>query len=301
MKPVQTVSGTKTLLKLSAGSAAVLGMSLALPMTAQASCVHTTYCDMGSHVAVSATPSTGTSTLPPLTSYFDHQRSAHAGGSSASAYASANALTGASARASAYSGLRGLSGSASASAAAKAYASGTANAAARSSAQSSAQSSAAASAAANASARASATSRASGSSAYAGAQSSARASSYGSGARASAAASSSAYAGSTTYRTFSGSTASASGLRYGESLRATTCPSGVHTDHYGRILGCYNVVRPVPQTHYYRVVRPIIYVRYPVPVAVPYPVCHSRKANHIHGPYCGQRDAKPKHRRYSRY
>ena len=74
---------------------------------------------------------------------------------------------------------------------------------------------------------------------------------------------------------FSGSTSSVSGLGYGESLQSTNCPVNVYNPDGGRVLGCYNVVKPVPQTNYVRVVRPIIYVRYPVPVAVPtYSACN---------------------------
>lgn len=69
---------------------------------------------------------------------------------------------------------------------------------------------------------------------------------------------------------FSGSTSSVAGLGSGESLQATSCPVSVYNPGGGKVLGCYNVVKPVPQTTYYRVVRPIVYVRYPVPVAVPY-------------------------------
>lgn len=69
---------------------------------------------------------------------------------------------------------------------------------------------------------------------------------------------------------FSGSTSSVQGLGAGESLQATSCPVNVYNPGGGKVLGCYNVVKPVPQTTYYRVVRPVIYVRYPVPVAVPY-------------------------------
>lgn len=83
------------------------------------------------------------------------------------------------------------------------------------------------------------------------------------------------YSDSSTYG-FSGSTASVPGLGYNESLQATNCPVNVHGTGEGRVLGCYNVVKPVPQTTYYRVVRPVIYVRYPVPVAVPYTSpCHT--------------------------
>jgi len=69
---------------------------------------------------------------------------------------------------------------------------------------------------------------------------------------------------------FSGSTTSVAGLGAGESLQATSCPVNVYNPGGGKVLGCYNVVKPVPQTTYYRVVRPVVYVRYPVPVAVPY-------------------------------
>jgi len=75
---------------------------------------------------------------------------------------------------------------------------------------------------------------------------------------------------------FSGSMASVPGLGLNESLQATSCPVSVHNPSGGRVLGCYNVVKPVPKTTYYRVVRPIIYVRYPVPV--PVPVCAPRCA-----------------------
>jgi hypothetical protein len=67
---------------------------------------------------------------------------------------------------------------------------------------------------------------------------------------------------------FSGSTSSV-GLGAGESLQSTSCPVNVFNPEGGTVLGCYNVVKPIPQTTYYRVVRPVVYVRYPVPVAVP--------------------------------
>lgn len=74
---------------------------------------------------------------------------------------------------------------------------------------------------------------------------------------------------------FSGSTSGLAGLGYNESLQATNCPTNVYNPEGARVLGCYNVVKPVPQTNYVRVVRPIIYVRYPVPVAVPtYSACN---------------------------
>lgn len=83
------------------------------------------------------------------------------------------------------------------------------------------------------------------------------------------------YSATNTYG-FSGSTTSVPGLGYNESLRATNCPVNVYGAGEGTVLGCYNVVKQVPQTTYYRVVRPVIYVRYPVPVAVPYASpCHT--------------------------
>jgi len=83
------------------------------------------------------------------------------------------------------------------------------------------------------------------------------------------------YSDSNTYG-FSGSPASVPGLGYNESLQATSCPVNVHGAGEGRVIGCYNVVKPVAQTSYYRIVRPVIYVRYPVPVAVPYTSpCHT--------------------------
>jgi len=69
---------------------------------------------------------------------------------------------------------------------------------------------------------------------------------------------------------FSGSPTSVPGLGYNESLQSTNCPVNVYGAGEGTVLGCYNVVKPVPQTTYYRVVRPVVYVRYPVPVPVPY-------------------------------
>lgn len=86
------------------------------------------------------------------------------------------------------------------------------------------------------------------------------------------------YSSATQYSTtaptygFSGSTTSVAGLGLNESLRPTSCPVNVYNPNGGQVLGCYNVVKPVPQTTYYRIVRPVIYVRYPVPVAVPYQV-----------------------------
>lgn len=92
---------------------------------------------------------------------------------------------------------------------------------------------------------------------------------------------------------FSGTPNTVAGLGHNESLRATDCPTSVYNPEGGRVLGCYNVVKPVAptpiaQTTYYRVVRPVIYVRYPVaccapqpvyrPAPPPQPVCKSKPA-----------------------
>ena len=94
-------------------------------------------------------------------------------------------------------------------------------------------------------------------------------SSYGSGSI------SSTYSLDSTY-SFSGPVSSAPGLGAGESLQPTSCPVSVDSPAGSRVLGCYSVVRkvyaPVARTTYYRVVRPVVYVRYPVPVPVPYTV-----------------------------
>lgn len=77
------------------------------------------------------------------------------------------------------------------------------------------------------------------------------------------------------------------GLGHGEGLRPTSCPVAVHNPEGGKVLGCYNVVRkvvrPVTRTTYYQVVRPIIYVRYPVPVPVcALPTCATPHHHHHH-------------------
>ncbi|MCF6220982.1 MAG: hypothetical protein L3J65_07700 [Robiginitomaculum sp.] len=73
------------------------------------------------------------------------------------------------------------------------------------------------------------------------------------------------------------------GMGSNEFLSETSCPTSVYNPGGAQVLGCYSVVkaapapvyRPapvvVPQIHYQqvRVVRPIIYVRYPVPTPVP--------------------------------
>ena len=82
--------------------------------------------------------------------------------------------------------------------------------------------------------------------------------------------------GGTSIQSFTGSLSSVPGLGAGESLQPTNCPVSVYNPEGGNVLGCYSVVRkvvqPVANTTYYRVVRPVIYVRYPVPVPVPYTV-----------------------------
>lgn len=65
------------------------------------------------------------------------------------------------------------------------------------------------------------------------------------------------------------------GMGANEYLSATDCPVNVYNPGGAKVLGCYKVSKPapvrvsVPNYHTVRVVRPIIYVRYPVPVAVP--------------------------------
>lgn len=64
------------------------------------------------------------------------------------------------------------------------------------------------------------------------------------------------------------------GLGVNESLQATNCPVAVHNPSGAKVLGCYNVVKPKPVVRtvvrsvptVYQVVRPVIYVRTPVPV-----------------------------------
>lgn len=94
---------------------------------------------------------------------------------------------------------------------------------------------------------------------------------------------------------FSGSTASVPGLGSNESLQSTNCPVDVYNPTGARVLGCYNVVKQVPQTNYVRVVRPVVYVRYPVTTPVPIPyyvnnacgVSYSRYVNQPRRNSCG--------------
>lgn len=66
------------------------------------------------------------------------------------------------------------------------------------------------------------------------------------------------------------------GMGANEYLSPTECPVSVYNPDGGKVLGCYSVVKPKPivRTHInydtVRVVRPVVYVRYPVPVAVPF-------------------------------
>jgi hypothetical protein len=69
-----------------------------------------------------------------------------------------------------------------------------------------------------------------------------------------------------------------SGLGANESLQPTSCPVSVHNPGGAKVLGCYNVIKPKPVVRtvvrkvvhtvptVYQVVRPVIYVRTPVPV-----------------------------------
>lgn len=74
----------------------------------------------------------------------------------------------------------------------------------------------------------------------------------------------------------SGSTSGLS-LGAGETLNPTNCSVNVDAPEGSRVLGCYTIgstqpAAPIATTQYYRVVRPVVYVRYPVPVPVPYTV-----------------------------
>ena len=71
------------------------------------------------------------------------------------------------------------------------------------------------------------------------------------------------------------------GMGSNEYLSPTDCPVNVYNPDGGKVLGCYQVSKPapvrvtVPSYHTVRVVRPVIYVRYPVPTPVPVamPMC----------------------------
>ena len=83
---------------------------------------------------------------------------------------------------------------------------------------------------------------------------------------------------------FSDSSATIAGLGHNEGLRARNCATTVHGGGEGRVIGCYDVVQQVPQTTYYRTIRPVINVRYPVPVPVPFTSpCHTFKIHSRYG------------------
>ncbi len=76
------------------------------------------------------------------------------------------------------------------------------------------------------------------------------------------------------------------GLGDNETLLPTSCPTSVYNPQGAKVLGCYTVNKPVvrqvyvqPQIHTVRVVRPVIYVRYPVPTPVAVPVMTRTCAN----------------------
>ncbi|NNC36143.1 MAG: hypothetical protein EX271_02210 [Acidimicrobiales bacterium] len=68
------------------------------------------------------------------------------------------------------------------------------------------------------------------------------------------------------------------GMGANEFLSPTKCPVSVYNPEGAQVLGCYQVSKPapvrvsVPNYHDVRVVRPIIYVRYPVPTPLPMPM-----------------------------
>lgn len=86
--------------------------------------------------------------------------------------------------------------------------------------------------------------------------------------------------GANTIVPFSTTTASMSnyrvpGMGANEFLSPTRCPVSVYNPEGGKVLGCYSVSKPAPPRivrpvyHAVRVVRPVIYVHYPVTVAHP--------------------------------
>ena len=84
---------------------------------------------------------------------------------------------------------------------------------------------------------------------------------------------------------FSGSPTSVPGLGAGEHLQATNCPVNVYNPTGARVLGCYDVVKQVPQTNYVRVVRPVVYVRYPVATPIPVPYYVNQNVNPCGGTF----------------
>lgn len=317
-------SPVSKLIKITLGLASGITLAAAFNADANASCVVTPP-PPPSCISCSG-PRTGTSTLPPLSSYFQHQ--ARCGGAAYHPPAPRPThppvthppvtyppvthapttsyhpivTSQSSASASAYAGTSGASAASHASAG---HYSGASGGYASTSAQVSAQAGHS-----SASAQASASSLSGGSS-YAGASAytgrtatlspsyaasyaaatsapaysgygSATASAYASTAGESAYASASANAVvSSAYQShqyrqerFSGTYG---GLGANEFLHPTSCPISVHNPNGYQVTGCYKVVkrwtppqvnRTAPHRVYYRVVRPIIYVRYPVPVCV---------------------------------
>lgn len=297
------------LIKITLGLVSGITLAAAFNTDADASCVVTPP-PPPSCVTCSG-PRTGTSSLPPLSSYFQHQArcgaatyhppyrpivtsqasasaSAYAGasGTSAASHASAGSYTGTSgghASASAHASALAGHSSASAHASASSLSGGTqyAGASAYTGRTATLSPSYAASyAAATSSPSYSSSNAAATSSGYgtAAASASAYASSTGGSAYASASANavvSSAYQ-SHQYRQ-EGFSGTYGGLGPNEFLHPTSCPISVHNPQGHQVAGCYKVVkrwtppqiqRPAPHRTYYRVVRPIIYVRYPVPVCV---------------------------------
>lgn len=260
----------KSQTKYALGTISALGFSALTTLSAQAACKMTIKCSDSSRNTIQAVdwsaPTTGQSTLPPLSSYFPHQKAIkHSASSHASARASSYVLPG---------GYASSSSRATTTATGSGFGSALASARATTG---SASSLASARSASGASARAASRSTASGSSAKSSAHAAAKAKSYSrlsapivsSRSSASAYATSSASTSYSSARSFSGATSTAPGLSVGERLISTPCPQT-----YSRVsTGCYNVATYVPSVQQYRVIRPIIYVRYPVPVPVTYPAC----------------------------
>lgn len=94
------------------------------------------------------------------------------------------------------------------------------------------------------------------------------------------------------------------GLAADEYLCPTTCPTSVNVPAGGRVLDCFNICKkeaPAPvytpsyqtYTQAYQVVRPVVYVNYPVPVALPScpiydaPSRYGSRYNHDYAGRCG--------------
>lgn len=65
------------------------------------------------------------------------------------------------------------------------------------------------------------------------------------------------------------------GMGANEFLSPINCPVSVYNPEGAQVLGCYQVSKPtpvrvtVPSYHRVQIIRPVIYARYPVPVAAP--------------------------------